>query len=95
MEKIINFNQFGEMIAQQLGVDQGLIMPETSLLDDLGIDSLSLVNVIIKLERKYNIRIEMDTVWKIKNIGEAYDIFIQKVTSAHQDPKGYPVRSRE
>ena len=52
MNEVISFNQFKEMIAGHLGVDSNNLMPETSLLDDLGIDSLSLVNFIIKLEKK-------------------------------------------
>jgi acyl carrier protein len=81
MDKTPNFDQFKLMIADHLGVDVNRITKDTSFLNDLGIDSLSLVNFIIKLEKMYGIRIELDHVWRLKNIGEAYEIFQQRLNS--------------
>ncbi|HEX3043816.1 MAG TPA: acyl carrier protein [Bacillota bacterium] len=81
MDKTPSFDQFKLMIADHLGVDVNRITKDTSFLDDLGIDSLSLVNFIIKLEKMYQIKIELDHVWQLKNIGEAYEILRQRITS--------------
>lgn len=81
MDNIPSFDQFKQMIADHLGVDARQITRDTSFLDDLGVDSLSLVNFIIKLEKMYHIKIELDHVWRLKNIGEAYEIFMQRVNS--------------
>jgi len=53
--KTASFNDFKGMIADQLGVDIHSLNRDTSFSDDLGIDSLSFVNFIIKLEKKYNL----------------------------------------
>jgi acyl carrier protein len=81
MDKAVSFHRFKEMIAHNLGVDIKGLTRDTSFLDDLGIDSLSLINFIITLEKTYDIRIEMDMIWTLKNIGGAYDMFIQKLHS--------------
>jgi acyl carrier protein len=79
MHDDVDFYQFKEMIAFHLGVDIGTLTRDTSFVDDLGIDSLSLVNFIITLEKRYTIRIEMNTIWSVKNVGDAYDMFIKKL----------------
>jgi len=79
MNSTISFIQFKAMVAEHLGVDNKLLKRDTSFIEDLGIDSLSLVNFILKLEKIFNIRIKIENVWTLKNIGNAYDIFIQKL----------------
>jgi acyl carrier protein len=79
MTRAMSFEQFKQVIADHFGVDAGRITKTTSFLDDLGLDSLSIINFIVRLEKKYAIKIEMDTLWRMKNIGEAYGIFMQRL----------------
>jgi acyl carrier protein len=90
MSTMVNFDQFKQMVADHFGFKTEQLLHATSFIDDLGIDSLSLVNFVIKLERKYGIKIEMDSVWQLKSIGEAFEIFIQKYTAGKS-----PVRPAE
>lgn len=75
----LSLEKFMQMISDHLGIDESEITPETSFLDDLGIDSLSLINFIIKLERKFGIKINLDSIWTLKNIREAYQVFVDKI----------------
>ena len=43
-----------KIIAEQLGVDEGEIKPETSFVDDLNADSLDLVELIMSLEEEFS-----------------------------------------
>jgi acyl carrier protein len=79
VENKISFDRFKAMIADHFGLETEKISREVSFISDLGLDSLSLVNFIVKLEKKYGIRIEMESVWSMKNIGEAYDLFTGQV----------------
>ena len=54
VEKIIN------TIAEELLIKPEDITPETSLIDDLGADSLDLIEIVMKLEDLYDIQIEDD-----------------------------------
>lgn len=90
MNCIISFKKFKEMVAENLGVDIKKLKKNTSFQDDLGVDSLSLVNFVIKLEMQYNIKIEIEKVWLLKNIGKAYEILINKLNMRQScDEKGF------
>ena len=43
-----------EIIANQLGIDHGDVTPEASVVDDLGADSLDLVELIMSLEEEFS-----------------------------------------
>jgi acyl carrier protein len=71
----VEYEAFIDMVCEEIGIDRSRIRDDTSFLDDLGIDSLTLANFIIKLERKFALRIELSTVWDLKNVKDAYDKF--------------------
>ena len=48
------FDRVRKIIADQLGVDEGDIKPETSFVDDLNADSLDLVELIMSLEEEFS-----------------------------------------
>jgi acyl carrier protein len=62
-----------EIIANQLGIDQGDVTPEASVVDDLGADSLDVVELIMALEEEFNLEIPDEEAEKIKNV---QDIFV-------------------
>ena len=47
------FERVQKIIAEQLGVDESEIKPETSFVDDLNADSLDLVELIMSLEEEF------------------------------------------
>ena len=57
-----------EIIANQLGIDQEDITPEANVVDDLGADSLDVVELIMALEEEFNIEIPDEEAEKIKNV---------------------------
>ncbi len=48
------FERVRKIIADQLGVDEGEIKPETSFVEDLNADSLDLVELIMSLEEEFS-----------------------------------------
>ena len=62
------------LIAQKLNLDESEITPEKSLNNDLGADSLDIVEVSMMLEREFNVKFaESDTV-KIQTVGDLYEL---------------------
>ncbi|MCH7810530.1 MAG: acyl carrier protein, partial [Chloroflexi bacterium] len=47
------FERVQKIIAEQLGVEESEIKPETSFVDDLNADSLDLVELIMSLEEEF------------------------------------------
>jgi len=62
-----------EIIVDQLGVDANQVTPEASFTDDLGGDSLDVVELVMALEEEFNIEIPDEDAEKIGRVQEAID----------------------
>jgi len=67
----MEFEKIREIISEQLGIDKEEITLDTSIYDDLGADSLDLVELIMAFEQEFDLEIDDDDVEKIKTIGDA------------------------
>ena len=61
------------IIAEQLGVGEDEIKIESAFIEDLGADSLDIVELVMELEEEFEITIPDDQAEKIKTVGEAID----------------------
>ncbi len=59
------------IIVDKLGVDENEVTPEASFTNDLGADSLDTVELIMELEKEFNIAIPDDQAEKIGTVGDA------------------------
>ena len=62
-----------EIIANQLGIDQGDVTPQASVVDDLGADSLDVVELVMALEEEFNLEIPDEEAEKIKNVQDIFN----------------------
>ena len=67
------------IIREQLDVDEKDIKPESSFIDDLGADSLGLVELVLAFEEAFEIDIPDEDTEKIRTVQDAID-YIQKHT---------------
>ncbi len=72
------FEQIKAIVVEQLGVDEKEIVPTASFVEDLGADSLDLVELIMSMEEKFSnpsrkIEIPDDDAEKIVTIQDAID----------------------
>ncbi|AKI97801.1 acyl carrier protein [Kosmotoga pacifica] len=73
-EKVIS------IIAEQLGLDPSEVSLDSNFTEDLGADSLDLVDLIMKLEDEFNVKIEDEVAAQLKTVRDAIE-FIKKLTS--------------
>ena len=59
------------IIVDKLGVDETEVTPEATFTNDLGADSLDTVELIMELEKEFNITIPDDQAEKITTVGYA------------------------
>ena len=57
-------------IAEKLGVEIEDVVPEASFIDDLGADSLKIVELIMSMEELFDIEIEDDDAEKLKTVND-------------------------
>ena len=62
-----------KIIVDQLGVEEDLVTPEASFVDDLGADSLDTVELVMALEEEFDIEISDEDAEKIQTVQDAID----------------------
>ena len=72
------YEQIKDFIGVQFETDEGNINLDTTL-DELGADSLDLIDLISDIESEYEIEIPNEVVSKIKNVGELVAVIEEKV----------------
>ncbi len=60
-----------KIIAEKLGVDMSEVIPEASFVDDLGADSLDLVELIMSMEEEFDTDISDEDAEKIQTVQDA------------------------
>lgn len=59
------------IIVEKLGVDESEVTPEASFTNDLGADSLDTVELIMELEKEFNVSIPDEQAENITTVGQA------------------------
>jgi acyl carrier protein len=62
-----------EIIVQQLGVDAAKVTPEASFVDDLGADSLDVVELVMAFEEEFEVEIPDEAAEKIATVKDAVE----------------------
>ena len=68
-----------ELIVQQWGVSESEVVPEAKFVDDLGADSLDLVELVMALEDEYGIEIPDEDAEKIVTVGDAIKYIQERI----------------
>ena len=67
------FENIKETLASQFEVDPEKITRETDIMNDLGADSLDLVELIMTLEDEYGVSVTDESVYENKTVGDIAD----------------------
>ena len=64
-------SQVADIIVEQLGATKEEIVPEASFIDDLGADSLDIVELVMAMEEAFDLEIPDEDAERIQTIGDA------------------------
>ena len=73
------FEKVKKVIIEQLGVSDSAITLEASFIDDLGADSLDIVELIMALEEEFDIEIPDSDAEKVATVGDVVDYIKEHV----------------
>lgn len=65
------FDKVKSIIVEQLGVEEEEVTMEASFIEDLGADSLDIVELVMALEEEFDMEIPDEDAEKIKTVGNA------------------------
>jgi acyl carrier protein len=69
-----------DIIEKELGVEREKLAPEASFIEDLGADSLDIVELVMEFEKEFNIDIPDEDAEKLRTVGDAMGYLQQKVS---------------
>ena len=64
------YEKIRSFLSEQLGIDPAEIRPESNVIEDLGADSLDLVEMLTEMENEYSIIITDERVRELTTVGE-------------------------
>ncbi|HEX3047178.1 MAG TPA: acyl carrier protein [Bacillota bacterium] len=65
------FSKVKDIVVEQLGVDEEEVNEQASFVDDLGADSLDIVELVMALEEEFDLEIPDEDAEKIVTVGDA------------------------
>lgn len=84
MEKVLGGNTMSiptkikDIIVEQLGVDPEKVKPEASFIDDLGADSLDIVELVMAMEEEFDLEIPDEDAEKLKTVNDVVTYLASK-----------------
>ena len=73
------FGKVKDIIVEQLGVPETSITPEAAFVDDLGADSLDIVELVMALEETFDIEIPDADAEKVATVGDVVDYLKENI----------------
>ncbi|HHT09841.1 MAG: acyl carrier protein [Atribacterota bacterium] len=74
------YSKVKEIIVDQLGIEEEDVAPDASFIDDLGADSLDIVELIMAFEEEFDIEIPDEDAEKITSVQEAIEYIESKLS---------------
>lgn len=70
----LSFPAFQAMVAELLDVDAARLTPDAYFITDLGVDSLRLADILLRLE-ELGVEVSPDLTWEVQTVGDAYRVY--------------------
>ena len=64
------FDKLKELVVDHLGVEEDEVTMEASMQDDLGADSLDLVDLVMSVEEEFGVKVADEDLENIKTVGD-------------------------
>ncbi len=81
MSKTAEETKIVDIIANQLGVDKDIVTPEANIVDDLGADSLDVVELVMALEEAFDTEIPDEDAEKIRTVQDIFEYMSKKAAA--------------
>ncbi len=78
---MISMEQFMGIVAGQLGLDAKGLTPESHMMNDLGADSLAMVNIIAEVESELDVEFDDLDFDEVETVADAYNKMLEELAT--------------
>jgi acyl carrier protein len=71
-----------ELVTEETGLPAADVQPDKSFVDDLDIDSLSMMTIVVNAQDKFNVEIPDEAVTELKTVQDAVDYITKALNAA-------------
>ncbi|MBO4582153.1 MAG: acyl carrier protein [Bacteroidales bacterium] len=72
-------NKVNTFLIEDFEIDESLLVPENKIVDDIGIDSLDIVDIIVRVNEIFGFKLEKSELAKVKTLEEFYNLVYSHV----------------
>jgi acyl carrier protein len=72
-------SKVNRLIREHLGVEEDKIVPEANFADDLGADSLDMIELTMGFEEEFGVEIRDDEAENVETVGQGHDLMFNKL----------------
>jgi acyl carrier protein len=84
MERTEIETQAKDVVVEHLGCDPNAVTTDANFVDDLGADSLDIVELVMAFEEQFSVQIEDDAAEKINTFGDAVDLLVDQLVQTNR-----------
>jgi acyl carrier protein len=81
----LSFDEFCQLIADELQLDLEMVKPEASFVEDLMVDSIRMVDLLLRLE-EMGISFPVEAIWDVHTVEDAYCAYTRAAQAGDQAP---------
>jgi len=78
MDRAEVIDRISKVIVEQLGAEEAAVVESASFIDDLGADSLDIVEIVMAFEDEFETTIPDTTIEQIRTVGEAANFILSQ-----------------
>lgn len=87
---VMSFDEFRGFLSDTLGIAKVALTPDVSFLNDLGVDSLKLVDLMLQFELQLGMSVPSEVAWEIQTVEDAYKYYVEQFQSGLIGGEGPP-----
>ena len=76
IQKIMTFEEFRTFLSEAIGMREEYLTPNASLMNDLAIDSLKLVELMLQFELQLGVSMPSTAAWDIQTVNDAHRFYL-------------------
>lgn len=73
------FEKLKAIVVNQIGIDAGIVKPESDIIKDLGCDSLDIVDMLMSVEDEFGVTIDDSDVSEMKTVLDVVNFIDQRI----------------